>query len=366
MIGIAALTGIALGLNIKEMISGLDVNSSEARNQLWWSIVRLEGILSVMTGRVSFLGIASCSASPPRLDPVLNHEGPDVAQAINNLQWTIHLREEQMASQRRFLKDSSPTSCLYRFYMIDLSLIAREFANDMCTTSLPLAVGARMERRTELYGKKLDYWASTLHPSFWFQADEAKSLPARMSSVRLSLKLNYLSVQIILCRPCLDSLAFSTGIQAALAVIALLPDEPDLVWCYEVPEWWILLHVLTQAIVVLLLAISIDPAPKRLEETADPFELANKYWPEVEKGMTWLYCLGETSESARRAFQFFNGCILRMDPSKGLGLEGITTTVNSFPTSCDPDFPWFRVLSEEKELSPGQQTQDIDVQKLEN
>jgi len=40
MIGIAARSGIALGLNLEKKIIRLDIRSGEARKQLWWSIFR--------------------------------------------------------------------------------------------------------------------------------------------------------------------------------------------------------------------------------------------------------------------------------------------------------------------------------------
>lgn len=76
MIGIAARSGIALGLNINKRVSIFDVKAREARKHLWWSIFRLENILSVITGRVSCLGNASLSMSPLFLDSSLDMKLP--------------------------------------------------------------------------------------------------------------------------------------------------------------------------------------------------------------------------------------------------------------------------------------------------
>lgn len=111
-IDIAALSDVAVGLNINEMISGFDVDSSEARDQLMWSIVRFEGLLSIMSGKASSLGNASCSASPLHLASVLNYEELDFDQSIKNLRWTTHLGKGQTNSQKTFFEASSPSSCL--------------------------------------------------------------------------------------------------------------------------------------------------------------------------------------------------------------------------------------------------------------
>lgn len=124
MIGIATRSGISLGLNLEKRIPGLDVRSGEARKQLWWSIHRLESLLSVMTGRVSSLGNASSSASPPYLNPNLDLEIPDISQPTNEIQWTIYLNDEKRNFQKSFLRSLKPSHSLYLFYVADLALIS--------------------------------------------------------------------------------------------------------------------------------------------------------------------------------------------------------------------------------------------------
>lgn len=77
MIGITARSGISLGINLQKKNDRLDVGSEEARKQLWWSIFRLEHLLSVMTGRVSCVGSASSSLPPPLPLPSLAHTGSE-------------------------------------------------------------------------------------------------------------------------------------------------------------------------------------------------------------------------------------------------------------------------------------------------
>jgi hypothetical protein len=61
MIGIAIRSAIALGLNLRIKDNRVDLQASEARKRLWWSIYYLEHVLSVMTGRISYLGDGCCA-----------------------------------------------------------------------------------------------------------------------------------------------------------------------------------------------------------------------------------------------------------------------------------------------------------------
>ena len=351
MIGIAARSSIALGLNLEKVITGLDVKSGEARKQLWWSVYRLESLLSVMTGRASCLRNASSSANPPFLNPNLDFTVPDIEQPINELQWTINLDEGKVISQVSFLKSLEPTQSLYCFYMVDLTLITHAIINEVYSLE-PSRVGwSCIESRIAFYHKKLDFWASTIHPSFGFQSGQFIS-PPRESPFQSSLALNYYSAHILLNRPSLkgpslekkhdspasgilfaNKIAFDC-LQASLRAIAQLPDRPDLAWCYQVPQWWDILHILTQSITILLLDISAGPASIRPKEIQLPAE--SVIWAGVTKGLHWLHCLGKTSESARRAFLFFNTCVRRMAPSRTLDLEWLSLVIDPCRASCGP------------------------------
>lgn len=380
MIGIAARSSIALGLNIDKRISIFDVKSQEARKQLWWSIFRLENILSVMTGRVSCLGNVSFSMSPPFLGSNLSMKLPDIAQPINKLQWTIHMDESKLDSQGVLLRTLVPTQSLYFFYMVDLSLIIHNIINDINATDYSQLGWDQVKPRILNFSQKVDYWASTIHPSFGFQNGRIQHIPER-SPIQFSLALNYYSARILLNRPCLNGPAFEKrsgsceiglrfadtfafdSFRASLAVIALLPDQPDLAWIYHVPQWWDLLHILTQATVVLLLGLLIGPLPPVLENAApisDP-TAPDSVWASVKRGLSWLECLGETSEAARRAFQFLKSVIHRIAPSEDLRQEDIHPTIDISRTSSNPKFPWLRDSSERNSISSSQEITAMNI-----
>lgn len=375
MIGIAARSGIALGLNLQKRTIANDARSDDVRKQLWWSIFLLENLLTTMTGRASCLGGTSCSVSPPLSFPGLESEGLGIHHPIQEGLWTMQMGKREMDTRRNFLKSLTPSASLYFFYLVDLSLIVHSITNEVYSIDSSRAGWSQVESRIASHHKKMDYWISTLHPSFCFQDSHGNPLSGIRSPFRNSLALNYYSAQIVLNRPCLNSHALTkkTGsepsrsrignvtalncLRASLAVMALLPDQPDLAWCYEVPQWWDLLHVLTQATVILLLDISIGPVPTSVGEDAVPVESADLIWSRARKGLSWMHCLGRTSEAARRAFQFFNSCAHRIAPAKGLDVSGIPSAFGSSQTSRDPELPWLRDSTEEKTVPLQQETQ---------
>ncbi|CAL5866998.1 uncharacterized protein PFLUO_LOCUS1210 [Penicillium psychrofluorescens] len=133
----------------------------------------------------------------------------------------------------------------------------------------------------------------------------------------------------------------------------LLPDQTDLAWCYEILQWWDFLHVLTQATVILLLDLTIGPAAMSSEEAAVLAQSASDVLNGAKKGISWLHCLGSTSEAARRSFRFCNACIRRMAATNDLDLSGIPSPDTSSSTSLDSQ--------EGKETASQQEMEDAPV-----
>lgn len=313
-----------------------------------------------MTGRASCIKCASSSALPPRVFPRTNLFDLNVERPLDELRWTMYLGNQQMNNQTNSLKALNPSTNLYLFYIVDLSLIAHSITEDVYAVDSPRNSPDHTQGRIAFFQMKLDRWMSSLHPALIFTDDHRNPLLEMKSHLQISLALSYYSVCILLNRPCLNGHAFRKTknfdfsnsqsknenaqecLRVSLAILAILPDEPDLEWSFKVLQWWDFLHVLTQAIVILLLDISIDPKSIYPDGEVDSIESAGSIWPLAKKGLCWLHCLGRTSEAARRAFQFFKSCVSRISPVIGLDLEGIPSFFESSQTSLDPEIPWLR------------------------
>lgn len=361
MVGIAARSGIALGLNIRRTNNIFDAEATEARKRLWWSIFYLEHLLSAMTGRASCLGDGSCSAPPPLPFEHSEYEFSDVGQwgdgrlaHAGDMQWTIFQSDEQIEAQHTSLKSMQPSASLYFFYLVDLAFITHSITNREHSTSIFRDGWIQIESRIEIYTQKLDQWVSGLHASLAFEDKHGNQHPRSRSYYQVSLALHYYSARVVLNRHCLTrpETAGKSGInlprsqfydktssaflRASLALIAVLPDQPDTVWAYNVAPWWGFLHFLMQATIACLIHFSVLSVPASVEtEEGAPGSVET---PEVvlaatKKALHWLYCLGKSDEAARRAFLLCNNCIRRIASSKGLDLSGMPSTIDLSETS---------------------------------
>jgi hypothetical protein len=356
MIGIAARAGIALGLHLRSEDDQSDMESSETRKRLWWSIFYLEHRVSVMTGRVSCIGSGSCTTRPPLPFGNMRNNMSDIGQSTHHgaaqaceLQWTISQHDEQQAiAQRMWLKSITPSPSLHFFYLVDLALITHDILNRVYTPNAIQVGWAQIKSRIELYSKKMDQWVASLHASLDFEDNHGDLLSGSWSRHQVSLALNYYSARIVLNRPCLsrpgidkksgirlpesqfDNDTASTCLRASLALIAVLPDQPDATWAYNVSPWWNLLSFLMQATIVVLIHLSIGPSPVRKGKGIDVetgnlvtgiAESTKVVLATAEKALRWLQSLGRTDEAAVRAFKLCNSCFCRIASSKGLDLS---------------------------------------------
>ena len=377
MVGIAARAGVGLGLHLQGADNQSDMESSEIRKRLWWSIFYLEHRLSVMTGRVSCIGSGSCTTRPPLPFGNLGYEMSDIGQSRHQrlaqaleLQWTISQHDEQVIAQRTWLKAITPSPSLHFFYLMDLALITHDISNRVYTPDAPQVGWTQIKGRIELYSKKLDQWVASLHTSLAFEDNRGDLLLGSRSHYQVSLALNYYSARIVLNRPCLsrpqvnkesgirfsrsqfDNDTASTCLRASLALVAVLPDQPDAAWAYNITPWWNLLPFLMQATIVLLMHASIGPLPMRAQKDIEvetgkrvgrTAESTKVVLATTEKALRWLHSLGRTDEAAARAFKLCNSCFCRIASSKGLGLSGVpSSSIQSSQMSTTPDYlhPW--------------------------
>ncbi|KAJ6003148.1 hypothetical protein N7451_005695 [Penicillium sp. IBT 35674x] len=118
-----------------------------------------------------------------------------------------------------------------------------------------------------------------------------------------------------------------TCLHSALAILSIFPDQPDPIWACHV-LWWNVLHFLVQATTILLINISLENSTSKKQRGQSytsgldvgplPGSLESANTEAVrtaaKKAFRWLYCLGETEASARRAFEICNECIRRIAP----------------------------------------------------
>lgn len=363
MIGIAARSGVALGLNLRMSNPRVDPESKEARKRLWWSIVFIEHRLSVMTGRVSCLGDGLTSATPLLPLEGLDQMGHEKLSIERTIQWTICQQHEQIEPQQAWLKNLAPGPSLHFFYLVDLTLVAHAITNRFYSTDIFQNDWSQIESQIRLNSNLMDRWVSGLHVSLRFEDNDGNILPGSKSHYQVSLALNYYSARIILNRPCFtrpefdekNSIRFRnsgfgdnsalTCLHASLSLVSVLPDQPDAYWAYHVAPWWSVLHFLMQATTVLLIFLLVGPVPMRADEggssetgrcAARTAESLKVVLTATKKALHWLHYLGRTDEASRRAFELCNSFVHRIGPNRGLHLGGIpfTTVISRMLTTA--------------------------------
>lgn len=378
---------IALGLNLQTTNYKVDTESSETRKRLWWSIVFIEQRISVMTGRVSCLGDSFSSAPPPLPFKDMDQLGHEQLTRKHTVQWTIRQRQEQIESQQGFLKNISPSSPLYFFYLMDLTPIAHAINNWYSSTDIFQDDWSQAESQIRRYSNFMDQWISGLHASFRFEDYNGDLLPGSKSPYQVSLALHYYSARIILNRPCFiqpeinekngirfrnsgfDNNGALACLHASLSLISVLPDQPDVDWAYHIAPCWGVLHFLMQATIVLLMFLLIGPAPMTADKgarsetgrcAARNAESVEIVFAATKKALHWLHYLGRTEETSYRAFELCNSFLHRIAPSKGLHLDGLPFTAVLPRMHTTAHDPHQQGASEANDLTPQQQNQGND------
>lgn len=350
MIRIASGSGIALGINMRNVDDQIGMASKEARCRLWCSVFMLEHLLTTMTGRPSCLVNSFSTNAPLPVGESQYHDfwtfqlhgDPLLRQKLVN--WTLY-QHEGGGLQPQLLRLITPNASLYYFYMVDLSLIAQAITSHLYGAHAFEGGWARVENQMNFYGKKLDIWLSTVNDKFSFTPEDG-----RLSKEQVSLALNYHSVRIMLSRPCLSrpnihqqsGIRFPrsrfgndtalTCVDSALSVLAVLPEEPDTHWIYTNSPWWAMLHFLMQATVVLLIQMAVGSVPTKTQRDGEEHGKGGHSTAETldaivplacQKALRWLQNMAMTNIASQRGFGICNGLFSRITLAKRFKSEDV-------------------------------------------
>ncbi|KAI0573663.1 hypothetical protein Alg130_09996 [Pyrenophora tritici-repentis] len=157
---------------------------------------------------------------------------------------------------------------------------------------------------------ELEAWA--LHSlSRGSTAATAASSEHDLSREQLLLYLYYHNAKICITRPCLcrldlrikgqseESIRFNQKaaeacIGAALGITSILPDTPDTAWFYGNGPWWCAIHIIMQALTVLLFELSLDG----IHLTIDKSHITSC----VDKLIRWLGSMKSLDAVSERAY----------------------------------------------------------------
>ncbi|KAL4996636.1 fungal-specific transcription factor domain-containing protein [Aspergillus recurvatus] len=364
--GRAARLAISMGLNLRADGDQVDPVSKETRARIWWSVFTLEYVLSSMTGRPPCIDYHSISAYLPLPFDEARFGLPGVEELLekpvareSKLQWTVDATEAELCARDQWFMTIRPCQSLYFFHLVDLSVIMHAaLRNIYCTTVAKDSV----ESNISFYSEKLKSWLSSLQPAFAFTTcnanarhagrGEKTSDPGLASNCRerTSLALAYYSSQVVVTRPCHTYPDMQTGLNVqipgrrfdddtakscvhyALALVSVIPDQPDMKWISKLTSWWCLLHSIMRALTVLLVQLSVSQVAVRgtsgeQEDMAREGEGIDAVRDASKKVLLWLHSMAKQDPSSRRAFHIAQRLFCTIARTNGFDLQGIASVL---------------------------------------
>lgn len=404
----ALRSAISLGINLRLTDDKTHNASKEARCRLWWSIYSVEHLLTSMHGRASCVGESLCAVPAPTPLEEETFDQPEVHRILHDRTYReTQLRPTLFESLNQLKKSTSwtaactPSQSLFFYYLIDLALISQAVLNKVYSIEGVREGASLAEYRLQIYGLRMDRWLSNLPPSYTFIVPnsgpwhlnhaELDDESAPFTRERVCLAMNYYSARITLCRPCLSqthahnhpannsnsnkhtrkdtqpgakeaeaeaeaaaanprahfrSEMATNCLQAACALISILPENPDVTWLARITPWWSVLHFLMQATTALLLSLShctlppdhdakrTNPKPTTETHTTDePSPRHNPNFPplletdlaaaisQTRKALIWIHAMALVDAAARRAFLLCDGVVRKIAPVLEIELD---------------------------------------------
>ncbi|KAH7108881.1 fungal-specific transcription factor domain-containing protein [Dendryphion nanum] len=296
----------ALGLHVRNEDRTATVPQKEILLRMWWGLYSLEGILSTIVGRPSFVLEEYCSAPLPLplateqlLDEALTCELHERYRGAG-----IHQNAPQVASAA----SEPPNAGSYLKSRVQVGIITQKVMIELYSASVVTKSWKQVQQATAGLCQQLEAWLVSLPSDLNFtQAKDSTSFQRE----RLMLQTYYIGTKILITRPCLcrldrrianqtkassefDKQTARLCVGAAKAVASLLPDLIDTTYLYKIGPWWSVVHNLMQALIVLLLEMSYGA----VHFPEDGKEIL----PSIKKLIRWLSTMAKNNEVAGRAY----------------------------------------------------------------
>lgn len=306
-------------MHLQNVTPRMTVAEKDFRVRIWYSILSLERVLAVMTGRPSMVHDKDCSVPLPSLDyhdPLLAGVGyRDESQDLSSMGYgTRILAPASIAPMTKdFIKrprllTNPPISIVYFRYFAELNALAQDVLFQLYNPNIRHLKWSEIHRRILELDDGAIQWASVLPKVLDILVP---SLDTRNEPYRIAIAILLNSVRMIINRPCLCRLdrkisnqssksaeasreSASKCVHLARAILTYLPNEPDLKKNHSGPLWWMLHHHLKRATTVLLLELAYRSVhmPSEWEEIL----------VDAKKGVTWLRALATYSVATKNSW----------------------------------------------------------------
>ena len=313
----------ALGLHLKvtnDMVENIELRN---RARVWYSLSRLEILLSEITGRPKCLRGADASVSrsssaladdshqpPPKLDhPVQDLDPHEI--------WKSFLGENQdiastfsggITPWQNFGPVAHSTAEPQFVSALELSAISDKIGSELYLSPVDLT-WADVQGTVRKLERELTKWESDLSPDLRLSNAGTTNIDPRSN---LELEMYHCSIRLILYRPFLceilideesqDSIDFNRlcaqkCVHAAMQIVNMMPDNPAVETYLQVLPWWGLLHYVCQAGAIMLLELCLNVQHMQTE--------TGNVMMAMRKVLEYLWALSCVSKSAYKAWTMF-------------------------------------------------------------
>ncbi|KAJ9301169.1 transcriptional regulator family: Fungal Specific TF [Paecilomyces variotii] len=372
--GGAVRSAVAMGINLRSESKVISSTSKEIRYRVWWALYTLEHLLCIMTGRPISYAEKSCTTPLPVPFEEEDFQDPYVAGVLSNHQLRRQCLDDVLAAPPKPSLSATPTTprnswreavvihgpyqqaaarvprmitpnvSLYFVFFIELTLIMRNAIDTLYSPGAAQRPWVEVESSILGLSEQIETWFEKLPEVFRFKEPHKDD---RFVRQRASLAFRYYSTRLTISRPCLrrldrqpsndressrpvDSTA-TLGINSACQMLALLPDEPDVIWLNRISPWWCVLHYLMQSTAVLLIEIAYR-AQHNPHGVLPIFEHA-------KKAVRWLHRMSSGSVDSQRAWNLCDDIIRRLARKLSLDIADLPTTRLTVETNKIPTHP---------------------------
>ena len=319
ILGHAIRHATALGLQLRVTAGSISDSEKATRSRTWFALYTLETTLAEYTGR-------PCSIT-----------ALDISVPIDALHESATLSPDQ---QTEFLVDGldlsashpsripgSPKSDKFPSHFscrVRLSFLSHQIYSSLYSVGGDMT-WSDVQDAIRQFNLELLHWQSKLPVELTVLRTQQ---PIGSSDPGIELAMYYWSVRMLLHRPCLCNLegrianesrtsrdfnqeAAVACVDAALALLRLMPDSPNMAEAYRILPWWSLLHYVCQAAAVLILELCLaaQHCPSRVGEILDG----------LKKAISYMRMMSRASLSAYKAWRVCRQ--LMADSTSRLGID---------------------------------------------
>ena len=328
-------------MHLENNLQGLNDDDKLTRVRMWYAIVSLERILSMVTGRPAMVKPTDCSAPVP-LPVSLPDEGSlkgnsTSSQILSPTDSQIRAaspttsKSSDTHGPQQYDKPTESITTTFFFYYLELNALAQRVLESLYVPHIRHAKWSTIQDRVSDLNAQLSQWDMTL-PAALNITTPFKD--PRVESFKVALAILSNSLRTIINRPSLCSRdrrvphqsdssvndnhdSASMCVSSARAVLALLPTEPDPQSIRQSPVWWNLVYHIKRAVTVLMLEMSFRAKHMPSE--------AEEILKDAKKAVNWLLSMASTSSAARLSWEKSSRLLRLAAPRIGGSTDDIMT-----------------------------------------